>query len=269
MRLPDWLIYLLVFIAIVSGVFRANEDADAPPAPPDVEGGAPLPAESPFDPEVYVEAGPAAPGTGTAFAVAPDGVWLSARHVVDGCGRVGIAVDEREAVAAQVTIARDADVAILRTQGGPDGLALDLEDADMTVGEPAFHIGFPQGRPGEVASRLMGRERLITTGRRQGEEPVLVWAEIGRTRGLRGSLGGLSGGPAFDARGQVVGVTIAEEPRRGKIYTAAPSAVARFIGRARLTPKGEPAEGIDARRYGRAGDELRRSLQVAQVICLP
>jgi serine protease Do len=63
------------------------------------------------------------------------------------------------------------------------------------------------------------------------EEPVLAWAEQGRTSGLRGSLAGISGGPAFSANGQVIGVTIAESARRGRIYTAAPTSILRLSPR--------------------------------------
>jgi serine protease Do len=51
---------------------------------------------------------------------------------------------------------------------------------------------------------------------------VLVWAEVGRTDTLRGTLAGLSGAPALDSAGRVIGVTVAEAPRRGRIYTTAP-----------------------------------------------
>ena len=106
-------------------------------------------------------------------------------------------------------------------------------------------------------------------GRGARTEPVLVWAEVGRTDGLRGSLAGLSGAPALDASGRVVGVTIAESPRRGRIYTTAPETVHTAFQVARQQPAtyavGEP---VNVENYGRVADSLRRDLRVAQVVCL-
>ncbi|MDB5477490.1 MAG: hypothetical protein JWP49_3001, partial [Phenylobacterium sp.] len=97
-------------------------------------------------------------------------------------------------------------------------------------------------------------------------EPVLVWAEAGRTDGLHGTLGGLSGAPALDAAGRVIGVTIAEAPRRGRIYTTTPETVRNTL--AGQAVSAGAAEPVTPENYGRVADDLRRSLRVAQVICL-
>ncbi|MGZ6020558.1 MAG: S1 family peptidase, partial [Phenylobacterium sp.] len=93
-------------------------------------------------------------------------------------------------------------------------------------------------------------------------------AETGRTDGLRGTLGGLSGAPALDDQGRVVGVTIAEAPRRGRIYTTAPETTARILAAAGKPAADIPAQAINAENYGRVADDLRRTLRVAQVVCL-
>ena len=93
-------------------------------------------------------------------------------------------------------------------------------------------------------------------------------ADAGRSRGLAGTLSGLSGGPALDREGRVIAVTIAEAPRRGRIYTTAPDTLAPAV-RGLVSPDervlGEP---ITVENYGRVSDELRRDLRVAQVVCL-
>ena len=79
-RLPDWLIYAAVVVALLIAAIGRQERADAPPPPPptvEVEGTALGPA-SPFDPAVVVEvAGKTQPGAGTAFSVAASGVWVT------------------------------------------------------------------------------------------------------------------------------------------------------------------------------------------------
>ena len=269
-RLPDWLIYGAVVTGLLIAAVGRQErvDAPAPPPPaPEIEGAALGPA-SPFDPAVVVEVSTKAePATGTAFSVAASGVWVTARHVVDGCRQTAIVISPGKGVAARVTIDPAGEAAVLTTDGGSPPLPVDVVTV-LHRGEQAFHPGFPQGRPGEAASRLIGRETLVIRGRGARTEPVLVWAESGRTDGLVGTLGGLSGSPALDEQGRVVGVTIAEAPRRGRIYTTAPESTARTLalGVARLPAS--PGAPVSAENYGRVADDLRRTLRVAQVVCL-
>jgi serine protease Do len=58
-----------------------------------------------------------------------------------------------------------ADLALLRTDQAPAALALDTSERQFQIGQRAFHVGFPQGRPGEAYSRLIGRETLVARGR--------------------------------------------------------------------------------------------------------
>lgn len=270
-RLPDWLVYGAVVSALVIAAVGRQENADAPEAPPptaEVEG-VPLGPASPFDPSVVVDVpDKAEPGVGTAFSVSDTGVWVTARHVVDGCQRTAIVVSEGQGVAAEVHVDPRGEAAILTTDGGAPALPLGL-DQPLRRGDRAFHPGYPQGRPGEATSRLLGRENLVVHGRGARSEPVLVWAESGRTDGLKGTLAGLSGAPALDSAGRVIGVTVAESPRRGRIYTTVPETLRRALQasgrRAAAFAVGEP---VTPDNYGRVADDLRRDLRVAQVICL-
>jgi S1-C subfamily serine protease len=222
-----------------------------------------------YDPAVLVEVGPVASGMGSAFAISPEGWWLTARHVVDGCERVGLIVSRGAAVPVQeVKRALFADLALLKTERAPTALALDTSERRFQIGQRAFHVGFPQGRPGEAYSRLIGRETLVARGRYDLEEPVLAWAEMGRTSGVRGSLAGISGGPALAANGQVIGVTVAESARRGRIYTAAPSSILRLLRVEQVQAEGAPAARLTPDNYGQQSDDLRRDLAVAQVVCV-
>ncbi len=270
-RPPDWLIYASVVFALLLGSLNRRENADAPPAPPapeDVDG-ALLGPVTPFDPSVTVTTPdlPFQPAAGTAFSIAGQGRWLTARHVVEGCRRPALVVGGGRAVAADVRLSPRADIALLITAGGPPALAI-APTAPLRVGQRAFHPGFPQGRPGEITSRLLGRETLKVRGRGERDEPVLAWAEVGRTKGLNGTLAGLSGAPAIDRRGRVVALTIAEAPRRGRIYTTAPDTLGPAIRG--IQPADEPllGENLTIDNYGRVADDLRRDLRVAQVVCL-
>lgn len=273
MRIPDWLIYTVVLVAVVYSIMSRSDgpDANAPPAPPiDIEGsGNILPAPSIFDEEVLVDADAnAGPSTGTAFAIGPEGNWLTARHVVDGCKNLGIAIGRNKIVPVlDYEVYQSGDLALLRTEGGPTPVALDLS-SNLKVGQYGYHVGYPQAQPGEVTSRLLSRSRLITRGRYQTSEPVLAWAEAGRTRGLVGTLGGISGGPVYDSDGEVIGVTVAESPRRGRIYTTAPKSIENFVPTlASAQVRGVIRRSLTQQNYGGEADRLRRNLTVVPVVC--
>ncbi|MBO9707109.1 MAG: trypsin-like peptidase domain-containing protein [Caulobacter sp.] len=272
-KLPDWLIYGAVVSALIVVAVGRQERSDAPPPPPPVPGdvGLPLGPASPFDPSVVVQVPEKGqPGSGTAFSVDDSGAWLTARHVVDGCKEAAIVVADGRGVAARITIDPTGDAAMLTTEGGAPAVPLRIDRRDPPRrGERAFHPGFPQGHPGEVTSRLLGRENLVIRGRGARTEPVLVWAEVGRTDNLKGTLSGLSGAPALDNAGRVIGVTVAESPRRGRIYTTAPETVGELLQRTRRRPASYAmGEAITTENYGRVADGLRRDLRVAQVVCL-
>jgi len=275
---PDWLIYLLALGCIVWVLFTVDARRNTDPTLPEGERpGAVLPPQSGLDPEVLVEVGPVTSGLGTAFAIDTNGWWVTAKHVVADCKRVGIIVGRRPGgdrpAATEVREIREspiADIALLKTDAAPAALELSLKEDELRLGQQAFHVGFPQGRQGEAMSTLIERQTLVAQGRYTTQEPVLAWAERSRTSGLRGSLSGISGGPAIDSRGRVIGVTIAESARRGRIYTAAPSSLVKLLEAERDTvkPNGEPTRKLTERDYGLAADALRRSLAVAQVVCV-
>jgi S1-C subfamily serine protease len=269
--LPDWLIYILAIAAIVAVLFAIDRRSDAPQALPgqETQAGAFLPPASLYDPQVLVEVGAVASGLGTAVAISEDGWWLTARHLVDSCESVGIIVSRMAAAPArEVRAAEFADLALIRTDFAPTSLAIDTTGRQMQIGENAFHIGFPQGRPGESMTRLVSREILVVRGRYEFQEPVLVWSEVGRTGGMGGSLSGISGGPALAANGQIIGITIAESTRRGRLYTAAPSTIASFLDVENVSPRGTPSPRLRDDNYGQEADLLRRALAVAQVVCV-
>ena len=268
---PDWLIYAAVVLGLAAAALADRERADAPPAPPPVSG---LDAALTSGPTLMgdsVRSLPGAgrsPGAGTAFSVSDAGVWITARQVVAGCRRAAVLVAPGRGVLAKVFIDPASDLAVLVTEGGTAPLPLAL-DGQPAEGQRAYQPGYPRGGPGETTSRLLGRDSLRPWSRDAPRQSVLVWAEVGRTEGLRGGLTGMAGAPVLDRMGRVIGVTLAEAPRRGRIYSSPPQAIRAILTRSGQAPSGF-AQGLTLTtdNYGRAADDLRRNLRIVQAACV-
>lgn len=263
MKIPDWSIYGIIVLLIYLNATRASHNGiTAPPPPPKL--GELLPGESPRDQSVLVDIPEPESGVGTAFAIDEAGTWMTARHVVDSCDSVALRLGNRRAMVMNVDLAPDSDSAILRSTWKRVPIPADL-DGTRVIGEHGFFFGFPQGRPGEAVGSLLGRHKLIVRGRYRTEEPILAWSEVSRTKGLSGSLGGLSGAPVLDKDGEIIGIVAAESPRRGRIYSVAPKTLKDYI-----PDDGQnfAAEDIVAEEYHIHADKYRRELRIAQVVCI-
>ncbi|MXW93014.1 MAG: trypsin-like peptidase domain-containing protein [Rhodospirillaceae bacterium] len=257
------------------GQFVRRGDADRreawkPPADaPDRGGSGGLQAPSASDPAFSV----AIPtdksnSIGTAFSLDRRGVWMTARHVVDGCARVLIVTGPRRGVRVRQTyIHPKADLAVLQTRGGAP--AVPFTRQTLRRGQTGYHFGYPRGEPAAIQSTLIGRRRMRSVGRYNVTEPVVAWADRVRVPDSYGGLGGISGGPAMDGRGEIIGVTVAGSKRRGRIFTTALTSIAAAIERS-----GAPAErgggrrgAIDGRNFAEVGAGLRKRLTVALVYC--
>ncbi len=271
-RFPDWLIYFAASGAILVAAVSRQEHADSPEAPPPPPGAerVPLGPSSPFDPVSVIRTGVhKGHARGTAFAVVDGGLWLTARSQVAGCDRVALKVAEGRAVTAQVQPGGDPQLAVLKTDGGPPGLPLSPAAGPGRNGARAFLVGFPRQAPGEASAMLMTTGLMKSGFRGQPPAPVRVWAETGRTENMKGALSGLVGAPVIGADHQVQGVVLRQDQDRARFYAAAPEAIARILADAGARPQpAVPAEPISVSNYGLAADGLRRSGQVAQVLCL-
>jgi len=261
LRLPDIVIYGVIVLLIYSYANRHKQIANAPLPPEKFEGM--LPDADRFDPEIMIKINRPQSGIGTAFAINKAGKWVTARHVVDGCDSVGIRLDGTRYIPVEVEVSKRHDLAILTGSLSQIPIRSDLYN-DRQKGEYGFFFGFPQGRPGEVAGKLIGRGNMKIRGRYQSDESVLAWAEIGRSLGLKGSLGGLSGAPVLDGDGEIIGVVSAESQRRGRIYSVAPKNLRHFI----QEDDQIEAWAISSDNYGLEADRYRRRRQITQIVCL-
>ncbi len=274
-RLPDWLIYLGAVAALIGAavlgqlLLGAHRGGDSDDALKDAAARRPVPPQASFEPTITVDAPTASgPGAGTAFSISSGGLWLTARHVVDGCARTAIVIGPGQGVAAEVRIDPRSETAVLITQGGAPALPMAPRDS-LAPGMLAFHAGFPKGHPGQVASELIRRETLVLRGGRVRRESVLAWNEIDDAAPVTRSLAGLSGAPALDIHGRVIGVTIAQSRRHRQIYTTTPGALRMALRRAHIEPAtGAEAEPMTPGGYNRTADDLRRELRIVPVVCL-
>ncbi|PHR58305.1 MAG: serine protease [Robiginitomaculum sp.] len=269
-------LYFLVLVAFqMLARYRSSSADPKPPIvelnPDDLGAGAVRPP-SRDDESVLVEGGgPRQSSSGTAFSLG-NGVWMSAAHVAKDCDRTYILTGQggwgSDRVRAYSNISQRSDLSVLTTDWEKPAFVL-ASPRDLQRNQTAFFVGYPQGLAGEVTGKLVGRGRAIFAGRRHRAEPVLVWAITGRSKGMSGTVGGISGGPVFDARGQVIGVTIAETMRRGRLYSAAPRSIHKAVSKWGVKPKSPVAAGVFSQTdYADQGDYLRATGRVVKVICM-
>lgn len=269
-KLPDWAIYAAATGALLLASVAGRESADAPEAPPPLESGEDVLIGPParFEHTINVDpaVGPGAPEKATAFAVSSGGRWITAVRPVAKCDRAAILLGGGQGLEAKV-VARQGQTAILSTEGAAEALPMKPAPS-LTPGEPGFSVGFADGQPGELALRFIGRATLTVGGHGREHEPVLVWALVGRTKGLHGPLEGLNGAPVIDAMGRVAGVTLKEERQRGRLLTTTPETLAAAAKPGRDQHEAAPGQPVTMENYGRTADSLRRDLRVAEVRCL-
>jgi hypothetical protein len=132
--------------------------------------------------------------SGTGFVVSPDGYLLTNEHVVHGATQVTVTANATEYPAAVVRTDPDNDIALLKISA--TGLpVVALGDSDrVAIGDTVYTIGCPRGICGTATQ---GRVANVNVGT---ENMILV--DLTATHGS-------SGGPLFNARGEVVGITTA------------------------------------------------------------
>ncbi len=174
-------------------------------------------------PEPDADQGPLR-GQGSGFVISEDGLVVTNNHVVAGAETIEIVTEDERRLDAEV-VGTDAatDLALLRVDTDETLPAVEWGDStELEVGEWLVAIGNPFGLGGTVtAGILSARARDINAG--PYDTFLQTDAAINR---------GNSGGPLFNAEGEVVGVNTAIfSPSGGNVGIgfAVPSQLARSV----------------------------------------
>ncbi len=278
MRLWDVIALVLLFGLAAFGKLQYSGTGAPPERRPPVIAArppaTPAPPVSPHDPVIDVNLEDRqSSSVGTAFSVDRSGVWITARHVADGCDTVALQLTERRIIRVQrILHSPHADISVLWTGRGAPPLPVIRRRPGR--GQDGYSFGFPKGDPGDVHARVIGRRTMRISGRYRTRETVIAWTQIRRVPDRGTDLGGISGGPWVDRNGRVIGVHVAGAPRRGRSYSASPESLlaameqAGIAGVGRGGERGRQSVSVSNADFHRVGDMLRERLTIAKVYCL-
>lgn len=159
---------------------------------------------------------------GTGMVLTADGQVLTNYHVVQGSTAVMVEIVDTGATYPATVVGHDAtrDVALLQLTGA-SGLATITPDADqVALGQALTAVGNASGGGSLVAATgsVTGLEQQVTVSNDNGGTETLN----GVIETNAGAVPGDSGGPMFDAQGEVLGMTTAgsqtvtRSPRGGR-----------------------------------------------------
>jgi serine protease Do len=187
---------------------------------------------------------------GSGFFVTADGYAVTNNHVTDGSETAEIVAEDQKTYTAKVVAADPpTDVALLKVDGRNDFPHVKFADKPARVGDRIFAVGNPFGLGGTVTGGIVSaRDRSVGSidhsavskeqsgGWNAYEDLIQIDAAINR---------GSSGGPSFDAEGNVIAVnTMIFSPTGGSIGIAfaIPAETVRAVV-AQLMEKGSVTRG--------------------------
>ncbi|WP_294531957.1 Do family serine endopeptidase [uncultured Rhodoblastus sp.] len=190
---------------------------------------------------------------GSGFIISSDGYVVTNNHVVDGATEVTVTIDGGKSVAAKIIgVDKKTDLALLKiAEGGPYPY-VQFSDNMPRVGDWVIAVGNPFGLGGTVTAGIVSaRGRDIGSG--PYDDFLQIDAAVNR---------GNSGGPTFNAKGDVVGVNTAiYSPSGGSVGIgfAIPSEVAKDVVEA-LKTKGTVTRGYIGVQIQPVTQEIAESL---------
>jgi serine protease Do len=138
---------------------------------------------------------------GSGFIISKDGLIVTNHHVIDDANDITISLHDGSKYKAKVIgIDKKTDVALLKINPSKELKFVNFGDSSLArIGEWVIVIGNPYGLGGSVSLGIVSaRGRDINNG--QNDEFIQTDAAINK---------GNSGGPMFNARGEVIGISTA------------------------------------------------------------
>jgi S1-C subfamily serine protease len=137
-------------------------------------------------------------GTGTCFAVSPEGDIVTAYHVVAGAAVLGVKFGDNDPVPANLVRSSDAtDVALLKADAKtPHYLPL-VSSTRARVGQKVFTVGYP--RPDTMGLEPKYTEGSISAMSGPGDDRSFMQIQVPLQAGN-------SGGPIVTMKGEVIGI---------------------------------------------------------------
>lgn len=161
-------------------------------------------------------------GTGSGFAIAPDGILLTNSHVVHAAAQVRVRLrDGRELDASVIGDDPPTDLAAVRVRASDlPHVAIDAH-TPVLVGQLAIAIGNPLGFDSTVSAGVVSATGRMLLGREHTIDDL-----IQHTAQLNP---GSSGGPLLNSAGQLLGINTAVIHRSQGIGFAVPGATASWV----------------------------------------
>ncbi len=221
---------------------------------------------TPYDLVLEPERDVPAPGSGTAFSVG-DGVWMTARHVVNHCDGIGLVKNRKlVGIVDRAVHHESADLSLLFSHFSARPLPISAPDQDPQRHENAFLIGYPSGAPHQFLATQVEYREIEQQGLPNGGFPVIVWAE--RPEPPAGNdYSGMSGGPVISGSGFVVGVLVGSDNALGRIVANVPATLRDMSSGQRWNKGGTPVSAALNADPAETGARLRDENRVIEVYC--
>ena len=137
---------------------------------------------------------------GSGFAISADGYFVTNNHVVDNASKVTVIFDNGDEMTATVVgTDKRTDLAVVKVDDVTDLPFVSFADEDVRVGDWVVAVGNPFGLGGTVTAGIVSARGRDIAGSSQGDF-LQIDAAVNT---------GNSGGPAFNLKGEVVGVNTA------------------------------------------------------------
>lgn len=199
---------------------------------------------------------------GTGMVLSADGYALTNYHVVEGTSALKVTVPDtgRSYTATVVGADRTHDVALLRLEGATDLVPVRIDDEPVSLGQAVSAVGNGGGRDRlyRVTGTVQDLDDDITVS---GDGASASHRLTGLIRSNAAVVPGYSGGPLFDAEGEVMGINTAASSGGAPEGFAIPIGQSLAIvdqiksgatnGTVRVGPK--PVLGVQVVSGGRAG----------------